>query len=155
MRWVRGFVLPLVIGSYMTASASLQQPSVEYGSQDELSGVTKVFVDTGLDQQSWGTIVKEVQKKLPALVVVSKPGETDIHLKFSRGYETEYVFGTPRPGPVKIGVGTVVKVLNGDCVRVLMDYQEPRLGIKFGKRNPAADFAKKFVNAYLQANGKK
>jgi hypothetical protein len=44
-----------------------QTPVIEYGQPDELRGVTRVFVDTGIDAQQRGVVVKEIKKQLPGL----------------------------------------------------------------------------------------
>ncbi|MBO0861163.1 MAG: VWA domain-containing protein [Chloracidobacterium sp.] len=127
------------------------EPVVEKGSPDELKGVTKAFVDRNMETRHRAYIVKEIQKKLPALEIVSKPEDADIHLKFALQRKTQYEHipqGPPR------GVGKALKVVSNNRVRLLLEYEEDRYRIKFGKRNPAGEFAKEFVKAYLGANGK-
>ncbi|MBO0727233.1 MAG: VWA domain-containing protein, partial [Blastocatellia bacterium] len=134
------------------------EPAVEQGSPDELKGVTKVFVDKNMEKRHRSDIVKEIQKKLPALEIVSKPEDADIHLKFSLQRKTQYEQPPldehpPQWGPLR-GVGKALKVVSNNRVRLLLEYEEDRYRIKFGKRNPAGEFAKEFVKAYLGANGK-
>lgn len=76
-----------------------------------------------------------------------------LHLKFSLQSITQ-VWGEDiplpgRPRPIR-GVGKVVKVVSNDRVRLLLEYEEE--GKKYGKRNPAEEFAKEFVKAYLRVN---
>src|SRR5262249_50222432 len=80
---------------------------VEKGSPAELKGVTKAFVDTNMEIRHRADIVKEIQKKLPALEIVSKPEDADIHLKFSLQRKTQYEH-IPQSGPPR-GVGKALK----------------------------------------------
>lgn len=137
----------------MLASVAVAQTGdVEYGRPDELRGVTKIFVDTGLDAQHRESIVKELKKQLPKLEVVSSPGESDTQLRYS----VKDIGG----GKIE-AVGTVVKVIGKDRVRVLYSYTDntPPLfegdpflnyGIEYGK--PLV-FARQFVQLYKKANG--
>ncbi len=154
MKYVIAFVSILAFGLANQDTNLLQKPLVEQGSTDELKGVMKVFIDTNMEKLHRADIVKEIQKKLPALEIVPKPEDADIHLKFSLQRKNQFDEGMPRqPRPVR-GVGKVVKVVSNDRVRLLLEYEEERYRIKFGKRNPAEEFAKEFVKAYLGANGK-
>lgn len=128
-----------------------QQPSIEYGQPNELRGVTKIFVDTGIDLQQRQLIVKAVQKRLPNLDVVSRPEESDVHLRFS-SVQT-------RDGKAQ-EVGTVVKVINNNRVRVLLSLkdfifpvieQKTTPGLAEGYAKPYL-FAIEFVKAYKKAN---
>jgi hypothetical protein len=134
-----------------------QEPVVEQGSLGELNGVMKVWVDTNMEVRYRAEIVKEIQKRLPALEIAPKPEDADIHLKFSPQSKTEtqvWREGIPGPRPDR-RAGKVVKVVGNDRVRLLLEYEEDRYRIKFfGKPNPAEEFAREFVKAYLSANGK-
>jgi VWFA-related protein len=143
----------LATGSANQKTNHLQKPIVEQGSPEELKGVIKVFVDTNMEKLHRAEIVKEIQKQLPKLEVVPKAEDADIHLKFSLQSITQvWTEDIPLPGrprPIR-GVGKVVKVVSNDRVRLLLEYEEGRK--KFGKRNPAEEFAKEFVKAYLRVN---
>jgi hypothetical protein len=154
MKYTIAFISILAFGLANQSTNLLQRPLIERGSPDELNGVIKVFVDTNMEPQHRADIVEEIQKKLPALEIVPKPEDADIHLKFSIQKKTQsWDEGMPgRRRPFR-GVGKVVKVVSNDRVRFLLEYEEER--IKFGKRNPAEEFAKEFVKAYLGANGKR
>src|SRR5215510_13221091 len=93
-----------------------QAPTVEYGQASELRGVTKVFVDTGVDARQREMIVKVMRKQLPELEVVSRPEDADIHLRFS--------LRETRDGYTE-GVGTVVKLVGGNRERVLLSIKDP------------------------------
>ena len=94
--------------------ATAQDAGVEYGQPTELSGVTKVFVDTGVDMQQRNLIVNDLQKLLPNLTVVSRPEESDIHLRFSL---------KQTPGKTD-WVGAVVKIVENNRVRVLFGWTD-------------------------------
>jgi hypothetical protein len=157
------------------ATAVAQNQTIEYGSADELKGIEKVFVDTKADMAVRDRIIAEIRKSLRSakrdLKIVSKPEESDIHLQFH--YETQTVSdgtangsngrtvsgGTVVSGPypgvviVKIPVGTVVKVLGEDRVRVLMSYNVdrglPGLFVSFSRRKAEAEFAREFTKAVV------
>lgn len=128
-----------------------QTPIIEYGQPDELRGVTKVFLDTGIDAQQRGVVVKEIKKQLPGLEIVLRPEESDIHLRFSlketRDGRTEWM-------------GTVVKLIDANRERTLCSFKDDlspiygRHSIKsYGiERVMPLRFAREFVKAYKRAN---
>lgn len=129
-----------------------QEPTIEYGRPNELRGVAKIFVDTGIDLQQRQLIVKAIQKRLPNLDVVSRPEESEIHLRFSQ-VQT-------RDGKTK-EVGTVVKLIGNNRVRVLLSFKDSIFPVTEQKSMPgfAEDYAKPYlfaielVKAYKKANG--
>lgn len=132
--------------------AMAQANSVEYGRPDELRGVTKVFIDTGIDGVRRDAMVKEIRKQLPNLEVVSTPEESDIHLRFN----VKDVEG----GKTK-ATGSVVKLVGNERVRVLFSYDDDTPSL-FGNDtllNSGAEyarplvFARQFVKLYKKANG--
>ena len=142
-------VMALVFSSPLHTSA--QEPVIEYGQASELQGVAKIFVDTGADIQQRNLIANEIRKRLPELKVVSRPEETDIHLRFylkeTRAGKTDWV-------------GTVVKVVGSNRVRVLLSYQDETPPI-FGRETPVSSamelakphmFVMQFVKMYKKAN---
>ena len=145
MVWVSLLVLTLAL------PVLAQTPVVEYGQPDELRGVTKVFVDAGLDAQQRGVVVKEIKKQLPDLEIVSSPEESDIHLRFflkeRRDGRTEWM-------------GTVVKLIDANRARTLCSFKDnlppiyDQHSIKsFGiERIMPLRFAREFVKAYKKAN---
>src|SRR5262249_8003395 len=145
------------------ATAAAQNQTIEYGSADELKDVEKIFVDTRADMGVRDNIIKEIRKNLLSanldLQIVSKPEDSDIHLRFY--YETQTVHGGTYPGGVivKTPVATVVKILGKDRVRLLMSYSGDRrsYGIRVGWewRKPEVQFAREFAKAYLAAKSQK
>jgi hypothetical protein len=129
-----------------------QTPVIEHGQPDELRGVTRVFVDTGIDAQQRGVVVKEIKKQLPDLEIVSSPGESDIHLRF--------FLKEKRDGRTE-GIGTVVKLIDANRARALLSFKDDLSPIY--ERNSIKSygieyimplkFAKEFVKAYKKANG--
>ena len=128
-----------------------QSQIIEYGQPDELRGVKKVFVDTSLDAQQRGVIVREIKKQLPDLEVVSRPEESDIHLRF--------FLKEARDGRTE-GVGTVVKLIDANRARALYSFEDnlsplyEQHSIKnYGiERTMPLRFAREFVKAYKKAN---
>lgn len=144
---------------------SAQRPTIEYGSADDLKGVVKVFVDTGMEMEVRENIIKEIsksKKKLPELVIVSKPEDADVVLVFGSSVAS-YLAGinttthtgtsatsTPVYNSVVSGKGYIVKLLGENRVRVLMSFDDDR-STRF-ERRPSTNFARQFVRAYLKAN---
>jgi hypothetical protein len=144
MGWLSLLVLTFAL------PASAQTPVIEYGRPDELRGVTKVFV--GLDDQQREVVVREIKKQLPGLEIVSRPEESDIHLRF--------FLKESRDGRIE-GVGIVVKLIDANRARALCSFKDDlppmyeRHSIKsFGvERIMPLRFAREFVKAYKKANG--
>ena len=142
-------VIALVFSSSFSTNA--QEPVIEYGQASELQGVTKVFVDTGADIQQRNLIAREIQKRLPGVEVVSRPEETDIHLRFflkeTRAGKTDWV-------------GTVVKVVGSNRVRVLLSYQDETPALFTADTLPSSSmevakphmFVMHFAKMYKKAN---
>jgi endo-1,4-beta-mannosidase len=147
------------------ATVTAQKQTIEYGSADELKGVEKIFVDAKADMSVRDKILAEIRKKLRAvkreLIIVSKPEESDIHLRFHYEWETAHGEGPAYPTrlTIKIPVGTVVKILGKDRVRLLMSYSFTRpnfaTGVGWDRRKHEVEFAREFAQAYLAANPQK
>jgi len=148
------------------ATVTAQNQTIENGSADELKGVEKIFVDARADMAVRDKIIAEIRKSLRAvnreLIIVSKPEESDIHLRFH--YEWQKIAHGEGPAPpigrmTKIPVGTVVKILGQDRVRLLMSYSFERpnfvTGVTWARRNHEVEFAREFAKAYLAANSQK
>src|SRR5262249_16707153 len=109
-----------------------QKPIIEYGQPDELRGVTKVFVDTGVDAHQRELVVNEIQKQLPDLQIVSRPEESDIHLRI--------FLKETREGKAE-GMGAVVKLIGGNRERVLCSFTD-NLSLMAGRGWPTQVFAR-------------
>ena len=152
---LRTFTVPCVLlVSVLALPVLAQNPTVEYGHPSELRGVKTVFVDTGTDIELRNHVLEEIRKRLPDLTIVSAPEGADIHLRFALKEERNYGVIVPvRSGigvPYSVGVGSVVKVLSDDRVRVLLSFKDSRT--RFGERRPSTNFAREFVQAYQRAN---
>ena len=150
------FFLSSVLMSFVFLLPALaQNPTIEYGHPMELQGVKKVFVDTGMDMESCDRIIKEIQKSGLNLVVVSRPAEADIHLRFYLDDEDNYAVIVPAKGRVGIasarkGAGTIVKVIDDQHVRVLWSYKDSQKA--FLDRHPSKNFGREFVKLYRRYN---
>jgi hypothetical protein len=160
-------VLPVLL-LLISLPASAQEPVVEYGAPAELRSVSKIFIDTGMDIRQREQIIKEIRKTLPGLTVVSRPEDSDIHLRFmltdkNTGHNAVYPYPYPPPasGGVAVGipgiditwregVGTVLRRVGAGRVRVLLSFRDAR-GNRF-ERKPSTNFAREFVKAYKKAN---
>ena len=147
------------------ATVIAQDQTIENGGADELKGVEKIFVDVRAELSVRDRILAEIRKNLRAakreLIIVSEPEESDIHLRFH--YEWQTARGEGPGGTTvmtkKIPVGTVVKILGKDRVRLLMSYSIPPpnfvTGIGWDTRKHHVEFAREFAKAYLAANSSK
>ena len=150
--------------------ASAQEPVVEYGAPAELRGVSKIFIDTGMDARQRELIVKEISRELPGLVIASRPEDAEVHLRFTlrdqvigqnvvyphphppAGSGTSVGVGIPVSGVTWTeGVGTVVRVVGAGRVRVLSSFRDAR-GNRF-ERKPSTNFAREFIKAYKKTHG--
>ena len=133
-------------------SVLAQAPIIESGQLDELRGVTKVFVDISLDVQQRDIVVREIKKQLPNLEIVSRPEESDIHLRF--------FLNETRDGRIE-SLGTVVKLLGDNRARELCSFKDDLPPIyaqnstkSYGiERIMPLRFAREFVKFYKKANG--
>ena len=135
--------------------ALAQNPTIEYGHPSELQGVKSVFVDTGTDFESRDRIVKEIQKSAPALTVVARPEDAEIHLRFYLDDEDNYAVIVPARGRVGVGSvrrgeGTVVKVVASQRLRVLWSHRNSQR-TPF-ERRPSTNFGREFVKLYRRYN---
>jgi hypothetical protein len=150
----------------IAATVTAQNQTIEYGGADELKGVEKIFVDARANMAVRDKIIAEIRKSLRAvkreLIIVSKPEESDIHLRFH--YEWQNIVHGEGPVPpigrmTKIPVGTVVKILGQDRVRLLMSYSFNRpdfvTGVTWDRRTHEVKFAHEFAKAYLATNSQK
>jgi hypothetical protein len=145
--------LALLAAAVVLPALAQEQPVIEYGQSGELRGVKKIFVDTGIDSQQRELIVKAIGKRLPDLEAVSRPEESDIHLRFS--------LVQTKDGKTK-EIGTVVKLIGNNRVRVLLSFKDflfPAFGQEEPTTSRAQDYTKpymfaiEFVEAYKKANG--
>lgn len=128
---------------------SAQNPIIESGRPDELRGVTKVFVD--LDDQQREVVVREIRKQLPDLEIVSRPEESDIHLRF--------FLKELRDGRTE-GLGAVVKLIDANHERALYSFRDSLSPIyaQHSIKSRGVEhlmplrFAREFVKAYKKAN---
>jgi hypothetical protein len=151
------FILSLLAICGLTILAQAQNPTIEYGDTSELKGVEKIFIDTKTDLDLRKIIGIDIHKRLPKLQIVSKPEESDIHLRFYFDKETHPSAAEPYPTVIAIPVAIVEKVIDKDRVRVLMGYRGNRFPrrIIFGPSNrdrPEAIFVDEFVKAFMEAN---
>ena len=152
---MRKTIFSLVLALVFVVPALAQNQTVEYGHPLELRGVQKVFVDTGVDIELRDQIIKEIQKGLPNVAVVSNPEDAEIHLRFSLRDDDNYAVIVPAKGRVGIsnvraGMGTVLKVINNGRVRVLWSYKDTQRSVV--ERRPSTNFGREFVKLYRRYN---
>ena len=135
----------------LAVPAAAQTVNVEYGQPEELRGVTRIYVDTSLDTQRRESIIKDLRKRLPQLEIASSPEQADVHMRFE---------AKPLEGGKTEILGSVVKVIGTDRVRVLYSYKDnsptpfegdARLnyGAEYAKPHV---FARQFIKIYKKAN---
>jgi len=78
-------ILLILIG---TVTASAQSPVIEYGEPSELNAISKIYINTGMDFELHQKIAKDIQKKLPNLIICDKPEDAEVFLVFNTDSET-------------------------------------------------------------------
>jgi hypothetical protein len=73
-----------------TTDRSQQAQQFEYGSPDELRGVTKIYVNTGADLEARNNIVETIQKDLKQITVTDRPDDADVCLFYGAASNTFY-----------------------------------------------------------------
>lgn len=138
----------------------------DYGKPAELRGLTKIYVYTDLDISSRNAIIKEIEKKIPGLVIVDRREEAELWLIYTQDARRDFcgVIGsqtdsagsssstaTPVYGKTISGVGYVVRPsATGKRDRVLMDFRDEKRSIL--SSNLTKRFAGAFIKAYKEAN---
>jgi hypothetical protein len=140
-------VLVLAVGSAMLGA------DIDYGKPDEMHGLTRVYVDTGVDLRAHDNIVKRISKGLPKLELVEKPEDAEMILVFGQRSE-QYASGVGYFGGIEYdtrdkGDGYVFRVVGKSLRIVLTD--RPTHG-HFFERTASAKFADGFIAAYRKAN---
>jgi len=150
-----------------------QQPLIrfEYGSLEELRGVTKIYVYTGLELEVRNNIVKTIQSKLKHIAVTDRPEDAEVLLVFAADVNTFYAgswsntttaqgmysgqsttttSSIPIYHTVITGRGFVARLVGNDTIRLLLEFEDSRSTIF--ERRPSTNFARAFVKAYEKAN---
>lgn len=133
----------------------------EFGTADELKGVSKFYVDAGGDREAREELTGELLRLLPSLQLVDAPEQAECVIIFI------YYGRTDQPPPVvnphtrqtsynaplnvKVGRGWVIRPLAADRQRVLFYAEDTKYGPI--ERKPATNFARAFTDAYRKANG--
>jgi hypothetical protein len=134
MSWLSLIVLAIAFPVFA------QAPIIEYGQPEELRGVSKIFVNTGVYVQERDMIVKVIRKRLRNLEIVSRPEDSDIHLRCHNGE------------------GAIVKLVGDNRERVLIRIRMPPLysydpvvnyGMAYAR---PLIFAREFVKTYRRVN---
>lgn len=133
----------------------------EFGTADELKGVSRFYVDAGGDREAREELTGELLRLMPSLQLVDAPEQAECVILFI------YYGRTDQPPPivnphtrqttynaplnVKVGRGWVVKPLAADRQRVLFYAEDTKYGPI--ERKPTTNFARAFADAYKKANG--
>jgi hypothetical protein len=134
-----------------------QRADFEYGSESDLKGKTKLYINTGTDTKSRDKIIKSVAKL--NLKIVSS-GEAEIVILFGAWTDTG-ILGIPQQGggtlivrPEYPSAKASVFVIANDNKALLVYNFEDVQSTAF-ERKPITNFCKEFVKRYKQANGLK
>lgn len=164
-RFRTGLLMILALLALCTAAAA---QDFEYGSPDDLKGLTAYYVDTQGDISARNKIVDEIRKALPDLALVDDMAKAQIRLNF-RGDKQDVVTSavTTATAPdmawttvtnrrLPVGSGLVWIDARGP------DRNRPRVILNFSSRQdyklekaPSVKFAREFVKTYKKANGLK
>jgi len=133
----------------------------EFGTADELKGVSKFYVDAGGDREAREELTGELLRLMPSLQLVDAPeqaecvilfiyyGRTDQPPPIVNPHTRQATYGAPLN--VKVGRGWVVRPLGADKQRVLFYAEDTKYGPI--ERKPTTNFARAFADAYKKANG--
>lgn len=135
-------------------SAPAPQMQLEYGTPQELKGITTIYIDTGTEVSVHLDILKEITKRLPELQVTNKAEEAEVLVMF--GPESMKRFSGTN------GSGMIAKMIAPDRLRLLIDFNDTShssptlhaLSLSALHGSPGVNFAKAFIDAYVKANGK-
>ena len=156
------------VSQLIVAEYTFRLMSEEFGTADELKGVSKFYVDAGGDREAREEITGEVLRLLPSLEIVDRREQAECVLLFysygrtdpQRLSPTKHPFdptppntGTGYNAPLKVTVGRgwVIRPLAADRQRVLWYYEDTKFSAV--ERRPTINFARNFVSAYKNANG--
>jgi hypothetical protein len=143
-----------------------QQAKLEYGQPNELKGVTKIYIDAGLDLDARNNMVKAISKELKDITVTEQPEDAEVVLAYGASTE-RYLLdvstntnknsnggsnstSTPNYRKMTVGSGMVMKNAANNRIRLLMKFEDTKKG--FLERDPSKNFARAFVKAYKDAN---
>jgi hypothetical protein len=151
----------LPVSQSIVADYSFRVMTDEFGTADELKGVSKFYVNAGGDREAREELTGELLRLMPSLQLVDAPEQAECVIIFI------YYGRTVQPPPivdphtrratynaplnVKIGRGWVVKPLAADRQRVLFYAEDTKNGPI--ERRPTTNFARAFADAYRKANG--
>lgn len=157
--------LLLTTMALLVLAPSAHTQNIEYGSEADLKGIKKIFIDTGTDMKSRERMLKVFKKhakEIPGVEVLDAPDGADVVLVYKADRET-YVGGatthdygngvkttTPTYRSIALGDGAVIAQGKDERTRLLMSFH--------GSASyrwtawPCEQFAKKFVEAWAKAN---
>jgi hypothetical protein len=149
-----------VLVGAVAAIARAQAPIVEQGTPDDLKSVKTVFVDAGSDLETRDEIGGEIKNKLPGVKILLDAKGAEVVLRYKVEVETGHGGANPRSVIRKVALGEVVKPLERNRERLLMNFRKPLSGstgfsgpkIGWGKKHPGQDFARAFIKAWQKAN---
>ncbi|MBV9928322.1 MAG: TonB family protein [Acidobacteria bacterium] len=137
------------VSQSFVVSYSFTVTTTETGKPEELKGLRMFYLDTGDDREALGDLTAELQKLLPRLVLVDRPGEAECVLKFEgnriRTFSETNTGRNGVPITVNSGRGWVLKPAGADKRRLLLYY--------VGVDVTAKSFARGFARDYKKANG--
>ena len=131
------------------------------GKPEEMKGLTKVFIDSGVDLNDRERIVKVIESAKLGLTVLDSAEGAEIILNFVGGerqtttdtYNVVTKIYAPLPVTLSFGRG-VVYVVRDDRRRAVLTFRDDG-GNHFFPKKLATNFGKKFVKAYRRAQGAK
>ena len=162
--------MTLLLITLLALSLSTYSQKFEYGTNADLKGLTKIFLDTGTDMETRKRIIEVINKaKLPGIEFLGSADEAEIYMTFG-GETVETITGattntTPNPYvittttnyvkvPLINGAGTVFVANKGGSkpklILSVQNSQQSRL-----EKRPSTKFANAFIKAYKEANGTK
>lgn len=122
----------------------------DYGKPSELRGLTKVFIDTGVDIENRNRIVKVIEDaKILGLKILERGEAAEVIISFREDRRPRQVGRTTRYDRTDEGF-VVIAATDGKRMKILMSFESTQ--DKAGENKPATKFAKDFVKEYKKAN---
>lgn len=125
---------------------SVEEPIYEYGDASDLNGVTRVFIDTGLNKQLRDQIVEQIKKQLAMIDVVKKREDAQVFLVFSGA--VRHIAGMRKE---RWGQGWIFSLPDNKTIRLIASFDLPKEEYLVGA-SPIDAFAALFVREYRKGN---
>jgi hypothetical protein len=154
------FILTMLVLGLFAASAFAQEPAFDYGKPEDLKGLVRFYVDTGIDTKHRDKIIKELTKANLGLISVDKVEQCQFIVMFGASTKNRFIANTQPNGA---GHAADVTLLVGRGMVFVPQPDQPRMKLVMSfedtqetafERKPVNNFIKDFLKLYKQVNGR-